>query len=133
MLREAPLLPDRAVTGLLEPRIGAIGSMVTSQTGQHLCDRGRLVQFVGAATSGKVFGEALAFSSKRCDGRTLSFRLGAQDAPRFPSSDRTKLLASTKAAGPDVADPSDTAGDTPGSDSARRFAPGGLRHVDPEE
>jgi enoyl-CoA hydratase/carnithine racemase len=62
MLREAPLLPDRAVTGLLEPRIGAIGSMVTSQTGQHLCDRGRLVQFVGAATSGKVFGEALAFS-----------------------------------------------------------------------
>ena len=75
----------------------------------------------------------MLFLSKRCDGRTLSFRLGAQDAPRFPSSDRTKLLASTKAAGPDVADPSDTAGDTPGSDSARRFAPGGLRHVDPEE
>ena len=72
MLREAPLLPDRAVTGLLEPRIGAIGSMVTSQTGQYLCDRGPREQAALPNGLGLPAGEVIGLSREEQINRSAS-------------------------------------------------------------
>ena len=49
MLGEALQVPDHAVSGSLEPKIEALGSMVTNQAGKGLGERDRLIQFRGAA------------------------------------------------------------------------------------